>query len=201
MVVDSTLPADSGRARSLAAHNWGWFLFRGILALALGVLALIFPLRALAVFALVFAAFAFVDGIVMVISGVRGAASHRENWWALILAGLIGIGVGVLYLIWPMLSTISYALVTLTLLAIWALFTGIFQISAAIRLRKEIEGEWLMVLTGLLSILLGLAIVAVTWLVPGASIVSVGWIIGVYALLAGFALIALGIRLKAVGSV
>jgi uncharacterized membrane protein HdeD (DUF308 family) len=201
-MIDQAAPevgAPKVARRPLPAQNWGWFLFRGILALVLGVLAILFPFSAVIVFALVFAAFAFVDGIVLLISGIRGVTHHGEHWGALIVAGLIGIAVGVIYVLWPMLSTISYALVTLALLAAWALSTGVFQIAAAIRLRKEIEGEWLLVLSGALSVILGLAILAFMWWVPGASIVSVGWVIGVYALINGFALVMLALRLRKVG--
>ncbi len=190
-------PVISGEApRPLPAHNWGWFLFRGLLALALGILALLFPFSAVTAFAFLFALFAFVDGISLVISGIAGAGNSRERWWGLVISGLLGIAVGVIYVLWPGLSTLSYTLVLLVLIAIWAIVTGIGQISAAIRLRREIEGEWLLGLAGVFSLLLGAAILAVTALVPGASILTVGWIIGLYALLAAAALIALAIRLK-----
>lgn len=190
-------PAFTGEAtRNLPAHNWGWFLFRGILALIVGILALLYPFSAVTAFALLFAAFAFVDGVGLVISGIGGATSHRERWWSLVLAGLVGIAVGVIYLLWPMLATVSYALVLLVMIAAWAFVNGMFQISAAIRLRKAIEGEWLLALSGLLLVFLGAAIVFVTVTVPGASILSVGWMIGFYALIAAVALIALALRLK-----
>ena len=182
--------------RSLPAHNWGWFAFRGLLALVLGILALLYPFSAVTAFAFLFALFAFVDGVGLVVSGIAGAASHRERWWGLVLAGLVGIAVGVIYILWPALSTISYALVLLIIIAAWAFVNGIGQIGAAIRLRKEIEGEWLLGLSGFFSILLALAILVATAVLPGATILSVGWIIGFYALLAAVALIALAIRLK-----
>ena len=196
---DAAPPRDANAespANFLPAHNWGWFMFRGVLALILGILAILFPFSALVVFALVFAAFAFADGVMSLISGIRGATRKEHRWGALIFSGLVGIAVGVLYVIWPLLSTISYALVTLALLAAWAVLNGVFQVGAAIRLRKQITGEWLLGLSGLLSLLLGLAILAITMLVPGASILSVAWVIGAYALLAGITLIVLALRLR-----
>jgi uncharacterized membrane protein HdeD (DUF308 family) len=182
--------------RNLPAHNWGWFLFRGIIALILGLLAIFFPFSALTAFALLFALFAFVDGISLLVSGIAGATRHRERWWGLVIAGLVGIAVGVIYIAWPALSTISYALVFLVMVAIWAIVNGLGQIEAAIRLRREIEGEWLLAVAGTFSILLGVAILVVTAAVPGASLISVGLIIGFWALLAGVALISLGFRLR-----
>jgi uncharacterized membrane protein HdeD (DUF308 family) len=182
--------------RNLPAHNWGWFLFRGIIALILGILALVFPFSALTAFAFLFALFAFVDGISLLVSGIAGASHHRERWWGLVIAGLVGIAVGAIYIAWPGLSTVSYALVFLVVIAIWAIVNGIGQVGAAIRLRREIEGEWLLAIAGIFSILLGVAILVVTAAVPGASLVTVGLIIGFWALLAAVALIALAFRLR-----
>ena len=182
--------------RNLPAHNWGWFLFRGIIALILGILAIVFPFSALTAFAFLFALFAFVDGISLLVSGLAGASQHRERWWGLVIAGLVGIAVGIIYIAWPGLSTVSYALVFLVVVAIWAIVNGIGQIGAAIRLRREIEGEWLLAIAGIFSILLGVAILVVTAAVPQASLVTVGLIIGFWALLAAVALIALAFRLR-----
>ena len=186
----------SEMSRNLPAHNWGWFLFRGIIALALGLLAIFFPFSALTAFAFLFALFAFVDGISLLVSGLAGAASQRERWWGLVVAGLVGIAVGVIYIAWPGLSTVSYGFAFLVMIALWAIVNGIGQIGAAIRLRREIRGEWLLAVAGVFSILLGVAILAVTATVPGASLLSVGLIIGFYALLAAVALIALAFRLR-----
>jgi uncharacterized membrane protein HdeD (DUF308 family) len=183
--------------RNLPAHNWGWFLFRGIIALILGLLAIFFPFSALTAFAFAIALFAFVDGVSLLISGIAGASRHRERWWGLVIAGVAGIAVGVLYIAWPGLSTVGYAFVFLVMIAIWAIAHGVAQIGAAMRLRKEIEGEWLLAIAGIFSILLGIAILVVMMAVPGASLLSVGWIIGIYALVVAAALIALAFRLRA----
>jgi uncharacterized membrane protein HdeD (DUF308 family) len=190
-------PAFGGELRkNLPAHNWAWFLFRGLIALALGVLAILFPFGAVTAFAFLFALFVFVDGVSLLVSGIAGATHHRERWWGLVIAGLVGIAVGVIYIAWPALSTVSYALVLMVMIAVWAIINGIGQVSAAIELRKQIEGEWLLAIAGIFSILLGIAILAVSWAVPGASMLSVGFIIGLWALLVAAALIALAFRLK-----
>jgi uncharacterized membrane protein HdeD (DUF308 family) len=191
-------PAFGGelRKKNLPAHNWGWFLFRGLIALALGVLAIIFPFSAITAFAFLFALFAFVDGISLLASGIAGASHHRERWWGLVIAGLVGIAVGIMYVAWPALSTISYAFVLLVMIAVWAIVNGIGQVSAAIELRKQIEGEWLLAIAGIFSILLGVAILAVSAAVPGASILTVGYIIGFWALMVAAALIGLAFRLR-----
>jgi uncharacterized membrane protein HdeD (DUF308 family) len=99
-------------------------------------------------------------------------------------------------LLWPLATTIGFAFVSLGLLAGWGFATGAFQVASAIRLRKEIEGEWLLALAGVLSILLAAAAAYLMVTYPGASLLSFAWAIGVYALIAGIVLIVLGFRLR-----
>lgn len=180
----------------LPRRNWGWFLARGLLLLLLGVAALLAPGAALLAFALVFAAFSFADGVMALISGVRGARHKRDRWGALLLSGAAGIAVGVLFVLFPLVSTFAYAITVVVLIAAWAVVTGVFEISAAIRLRKAIKGEWLLGLSGALSILLGIALAVLLVLQPGITALSVAWLIAIYALIAGVAFIALAFRLR-----
>jgi uncharacterized membrane protein HdeD (DUF308 family) len=187
--------SDTGSAE-VPRINWGWFLLRGLLAIALGVVALLFPLTAVLAFTMVFAAFAFADGIFAIISGVRGARHNEQRWWALVLSGIVGVAVGVIFLVMPALTTVTYAIVNLAIIAAWSIMTGVLELIAAVRLRKEITGEWLLALAGILSIALGLVIVLIVLTNPLATIVSVGWIIGLYALAAGVVLVFQALRLR-----
>jgi uncharacterized membrane protein HdeD (DUF308 family) len=74
----------------------------------------------------------------------------------------------------------------------WAIFTGILKVVMAISLRREIDNEWMMVLSGALSLLFGVLLAAL----PGAGLLSLVWIIGIYALILGIALIVLGFRVR-----
>jgi uncharacterized membrane protein HdeD (DUF308 family) len=186
----------SSPAPFLPQHNWSWFLWRGIASVALGIVALCFPGLTLFAFALVFAAFSFADGAFSLVAGVRGASHHAERWGALVFSGLLGIAIGVIFFLWPLLTTAAYAFMLVVFIAFWALVTGVFELSAAIRLRKQIAGEVLLGLSGLLSIALG---IGVLWLLvarPGATLLSVGWLIGLYALVSGVTLVMLALRLK-----
>jgi len=180
---------------STAPGNWGWYLARGLLLIVLGLLAAFMPAAALFVFALMFAAFSFADGVLNIIAGVRGATHHQQRWWALILSGLVGVMVGVLFVGFPVLSSIAYATVAVLLIAFWAIATGVAEISAAIRLRREIAGEWLLGLSGTVSVLLGLVLLWIAMGNPAVSVVSVGWLIALYAMVAGIALLLLALRL------
>jgi uncharacterized membrane protein HdeD (DUF308 family) len=182
----------AGRA---AGRLWGWILVRGILALILGVLALKWPLGTLFAFTLLFAAYAFVDGLASLIGGLQ-AGSAGERRGGLILEGVLGIAVGIIFVAMPLVSTFTYAWVTIVLLAVWSVLAGIFEIGTAIRLRKEIAGEFLMFLSGLFSILLGGAIVYFLLRNPAVTILSAAWLIAVYALASGFVLVLLALRLR-----
>ena len=186
----------AGSEPCLPRKNWGWFLARGLLLIVLGILALLLPGPALFAFATVFAAFCFVNGALTVASGVRGARKRRERWWALVLSGMAGLIVGMMFLLFPALFTFAYALTTVLLIAALALVMGVLEIVAAIRLRKEIKGEWLLALSGAMSVLLGLIIAAMAAVTPGLTALSVAWLLGIYALIAGVALTVLAVRLR-----
>ncbi|HEY0959210.1 MAG TPA: DUF308 domain-containing protein [Novosphingobium sp.] len=199
IIHNYTYPGAGNEARtgaSLLSRNWAWFVVRGGLALILGAVAILFPLSALFAFTMVFAAYAGADGLLSTIAGVRGATRKEERWWALVLRGIIGIAVAVLFMLMPFVATLSYALATLGVLSAWAIIVGALELAAAIRLRKDIEGEWLLALSGILSILLGCAIPVALVITPLATIMSVAWLIAGYAVIAGFVLIGLGLRLR-----
>ncbi len=169
------------------AKNWGWIALRGAAAVIFGILAFAWPGVTLVVLTLFFGAYAFLDGIFALIAAYKGREG-RQAVWPLVLVGLLGIAAGVATFLWPGMT----ALALLMFIAVWALLVGIFQIVAAIRLRKEIENEWLLGLSGALSVLFGLFMIAN----PGAGALTVVWIIAIYSIVFGLMLIALGFRLK-----
>jgi uncharacterized membrane protein HdeD (DUF308 family) len=108
--------------------------------------------------------------------------------WAFVVIGILGILAGVVTFLWPGIT----ALALLALIAAWALFMGVFQIIAAIRLRKEMEHEWLLALSGVLSVIFGVFMLAR----PEAGALAVVWLIAAYSIAFGILLIVLGFRLK-----
>jgi len=168
-------------------HNWWLLVLRGVAAILFGLAAFVWPGLTLFVLIVLFAAYAFVDGILAVITGL----SHTKDsprWWVFLLEGLVGIAIGVIAFVWPGVTT----LVILAMIAAWAILTGILEIAAAIRLRREINNEWLLALGGILSVGLGILLIAQ----PVAGTLAVIWIIGAYELIAGVVWIALGFRLR-----
>ena len=158
------------------SHNWWMYAVRGLVAVLFGILALTRPEQALQALVLVFGAFALVDGAFAMFAGI---ASYRyfERWWAVLLEGVAGVVIGLLTFFWPNIT----ALVLLYFIAAWALITGIFEIVAAIQLRRVITGEWMLILGGLLSIVFSV----VLFVFPIAGAVSVIWVIGIYAVVFG----------------
>jgi uncharacterized membrane protein HdeD (DUF308 family) len=158
------------------ARNWWALVLRGLLGVLFGLAAFVWPGISLAALVLLFGAYALLDGIVAVIGAVRAAERHGR-WLPLLLEGIVGVVVGVLTFIWPAIT----ALALLYLIAAWALLTGIFELAAAVRLRREVDNEWLLGLAGVASIGFGLILAAF----PGAGALAAVWIIGAYALMFG----------------
>lgn len=154
-------------------------------AVIFGILAYVWPDITFTVLVLFFGAYALWDGVFALIGAFRTAGEGR---WMLVLEGLVGIAAGLVTFIWPGAATLAI----LTIIAAWAIVTGIFEIITAIRLREEIKGEWLMLFSGLLSVLFGIALAI--W--PAAGLVAVTWMIGAYAIIFGILLISLGVRLR-----
>lgn len=195
--VNDSAPSDrdDGQFDWLPSRNWGWIVARGMVLVLLGILAILAPGVTLFAFAMLFAALSFVDGIFALIAGIRGAR-REERWGAMVFSGILGIGIGILFLLFPLLSTLALAYTTVLLIAVWAILMGVFEVAAAIRLRKVIEGEWLLALAGVLSVVVGIAIAYLLATNPGISVLSVAWLIAFYAFVSGIALIVLGFRLR-----
>ena len=169
------------------SRYWWAFLVRGIFALALGVLAWVWPGITLAALIIIFGAYAIVDGIFLVIKAI-GSWKVRDDRWILLFEGLLGIGIGIITFVSPAVTAIAL----LFFIAAWSLSTGIIEIVGAIRMRKEIKGEFWWILTGLASI----AFAVILMIFPGAGILGLVWLLGIYAVLFGVFLIALSFRIR-----
>lgn len=174
----------------MLTRYWWVLALRGVAAIIFGILALVWPEITLLTLILVFGAYVLIDGIFSVIIGIR-TYGESERWWASLLAGIAGIIIGILTFLWPDVT----GLVLLYFIAAWAIVTGILEIMAAIQLRRVITGEWLMILSGILSVVLGLVLV----LFPEAGAIGLIWVIGAYAILFGLLFIFLALRLRSVG--
>ncbi|HEX7236118.1 MAG TPA: HdeD family acid-resistance protein [Gammaproteobacteria bacterium] len=171
------------------ARHWWVFLLRGLVAIAFGLVGFLYPAATLITFILFYGVFALVDGVFAVVSAVRGKEGMGPRWW-LALVGVLGIIAGLVSFAWPGLT----ALALLTVIGVWALLSGISEIVGAIRLRKEIDNEWLLLIHGALAALFGLMVLVR----PGAGALALIWLIASFALASGVLLIALAFRLKGI---
>jgi uncharacterized membrane protein HdeD (DUF308 family) len=167
-----------------------WLIVRGATGFLVGILAFLWPGITIAVLVGVFAAYAIVDGSTNLFLGVS-RAPERGRSWAQVAQGVLGIAAGIVTLIWPGMT----AFVLIMFIGARAVVTGIFEIAAAIRLRRVIHGEWLLALSGFFSVLFGLVLFAF----PAAGALTIAWTLGAYAAASGIVLIALGIRLRTTG--
>jgi uncharacterized membrane protein HdeD (DUF308 family) len=169
------------------SRNWGMVALRGIAAILFGVLALLLPGITLLVLVLLFGGYAIVDGVLNVVAALRGRAGKRA-WWALLLEGLVSVAAGVVTFAIPGLT----ALMLVYVIGAWAMITGVLEIVAAIRLRKEITNEWWLVLSGALSVVFGVLVM----IAPGAGALTMVLWIGAYSIVFGALLLGLAFRLR-----
>ena len=177
------------------SRNWWAFVLRGVLALIIAVLAFVMPAESLLALTLVFGAFAFADGVFGLVAAIRNIRKG-EHWGWLMFSGILGIATGVVVVVSPFVATLVLATFLWASIAFWSVFSGVLEIVAAIRLRKEIKGEIWLILSGLLSVTLG---VLVTWMLltrPLESFLALGWLLGFYAAFFGAMMLLLGLRLS-----
>jgi uncharacterized membrane protein HdeD (DUF308 family) len=179
---------DSVDARVVSlVKNWWAIALRGLAALLFGLLTAILPGITLTALLLLFGAYALVEGVFNIVAAFRRRGGAR-SWWALILEGLASIAAGVITFVVPGIT----ALALLYVIAAWAVVTGVLEIVAAVGLRKQIQGEWWLVLAGWLSIVFGVVLA----IFPGAGALALVLWIGAYSLVFGILLLALAFRLR-----
>jgi uncharacterized membrane protein HdeD (DUF308 family) len=175
----------------LLAESWWSLVLRGLLAVILGVIAFAMPGITIGALVILFGAYALMDGIVAIIGAYRASKAH-ERWGILVVEGLAGIIAAAVTVMWPGITALTLVL----LIGAWAFATGIFEIVAAVKLRKYISGEWILLLSGIVSVLFGLLVVVL----PLAGALAIAFCIGVYSLTFGVLLVSLGLRLRMLGN-
>ncbi|GHO85273.1 HdeD family acid-resistance protein [Dictyobacter formicarum] len=155
-------------------YHWS-LLFRGIIAILFGILALIWPGKTLLLLIILFGAYAIVDGIANIFSAIRGRSLH--NWGLLLVEGIVSILAGIVAFVWPGLTALAFVYV----IAAWAIITGVTEIVAAFSSRMNVGTDWLLVVAGVASIIFGVLIA----IQPQIGLLTVIWLIGIYAIIFG----------------
>lgn len=167
--------------------RWWTFLVRGLLSVAFGLAALVWPDVTLFVLLTVFAAYALVDGVISVMFGLTGR--EKVRWW-MVLWGLVGVAAGVVIFLQPEIGAVALVY----LIAAWAIITGSLELAAAFAWRREIHNEWVLAAAGVLSILVGAAMA----IFPGEGAVALVWLIGAHAVVLGVLLVIVAFRIREV---
>ena len=189
MATPHALPfphAQSATVHTLA-KNWWLMLLRGLAAVAFGIVAFAWPKLTIITLILLFAAYVLADGFFALFAAIKGREHGVPTWWLAVI-GLLGVAFALLTFFWPGLT----ALLLMMLIGAWALVRGVFEVIAALQLWKELDDAWLLVLSGVVSIVFGAAVLVM----PGAGALALVWLIGAYAILFGLILIVLSFRLK-----
>jgi uncharacterized membrane protein HdeD (DUF308 family) len=168
------------------AKNWWLLLLRGIAAIVFGVLAFAWPGITIVSLVIVYGAYALVDGLFSIYAAIAGGGT-APRWW-LAIVGVAGVLAGIISFIAPGFVAVWL----LMLIAAWAIVSGVFEIIGAIRLRKEIDNEWMLILHGVISVLFGVLLFAS----PASGAIAMVWVIGAYAIAAGIIMSVLAFRLK-----
>ena len=193
-ITDSSADEPTKTLCSLT-ENWWIFALRGVLALIFAALAFWMPQSALLAMTLAFGAFSLVNGAFNLVAAVRHI-QKKERWGWLLFSGIVGILTGVVVLVAPWVATMVMASFLWASVGFWAIFTGVLEISAAVRLRQEIKGEIWLAFSGLLSIVLGAIVLWIFFSRPVESFLAAGWLLGFYAAVYGVTLLFLSWRLR-----
>ena len=171
--------------------NWWALALRGAAAIVFAILALLWPAMTATVLVLLFAAYVLIDGVLAIMAAIR-AARHHARSGPLLFEGVLDLLIAVICFLWPMTALVAL----IYLIAIWAVITGIALIAAGIAFIR-LNGEWLLVLSGVISLLLGIILLVQ----PAAGVIALSWWLGIYALLFGIALLSAAFRLRHYGPV
>jgi uncharacterized membrane protein HdeD (DUF308 family) len=172
---------------SQARRYWLGSAVRGLIAILFGLATFLWPHFGLLVLVLLFGVLVLLDGIFAMTAGVVERGIYR-HWWVLLLEGFVGLMVGVMTFAWPHIT----ALVLLYLIAAWAIVTGIFKITSSLRLWKAMKHEWLLLVSGLISLIFG----SLLALQPAAGVLALLWLIGIYTIVLGVFLLFLAFWLR-----
>ena len=160
-----------------------FLVIAGLVGIAVGILALAWPGITLGLLISVFGTYAILDGLSKLLHGLTESSLHGPSW-ATVVQGFVGVAIGMVAALWPGVT----ALMLVTFVGAWAIAMGVFDVIEAVRLRHYVTGDWLLGLSGVVSLLFGLFLFAF----PVGGVVGLAWLLGIYAMATGVARIVLG---------
>lgn len=171
----------------VAKRAWIWSVVRGVLAIVFGVVALVWPTQTAVVIAVLVGIFALVDGVVDLIEAIRYRGAPGVS--LRVALGVTSLVLGLIILIWPKTSLAVVAV----LFAIWWILIGALQIVANLQIRKQAGSTWVWgAIAGALAVIFG----GIVLFTPKVGVITVIWIVGIWAILFGLLLVFLGFQLR-----
>jgi uncharacterized membrane protein HdeD (DUF308 family) len=167
--------------------NWWTLALRGLFAILFSLIAFFLPVATLYALNILFGAYALAGGMVSLMAAVQ-AGRRGQHWRTFLWQGLAGLAAAALTVLWPFLTLV----VLVYIIAAWAVLTGVFEVAAAVQLRRYVEGEWLLALSGVASILFGMLLFGS----PGTGAIVLTWWMGTYVFLFGLLMLGLAFRLR-----
>lgn len=181
---------DSGRSA------WVWLLLRGIAAIIFGILAIIAPVAALTAIAVIFGIYAIIDGVIAIGHAIR-VRTEQSRWGWMLVAGIASLLAGALVLMAPLLAGALLGIFVLWTIVFWSLVIGVVGIATAAKSGAE-DKVWTIV-AGVVNVIFALALGALIFLTPGATLLGLALVIGVYAVIHGIVMAVAALRMRAAG--
>lgn len=167
--------------------SWWIAVLRGLIAILFGIFALVNPGGAGRLLVLIFGIFLLVDGFLNFVGSILYFRSATD-WWVYLVVGMLEIAVAIVTLMRPDITGTILAI----LVGLWALFKGLIELMAGVAIRNEVEGEWILILTGVLTLVFGVFAL----LLPFTESVAAIWMLGIYAMLNGTLWVVLGFEIR-----
>lgn len=174
----------------LSKRNWWLMALRGLVAVLFGVMAFVWPHITLLTLVYLFGFYALVNGVLALVLAYGGPPDHRVG--SLVVEAIISVIAGIVALVVPGITALALVL----LIGIWAVVTGIIEITGAVRLRKVINNEWLFILSGIVSLIFGVLLLVQ----PKVGALALIWWIGAFAIVFGVLIISLAFRMRSWGA-
>ena len=167
--------------------QWGWVALRGVLAILFAFIALFYPVATVLTLAALWGIFAIMEGVTFLVSG-WGMRKQGSKAWPYFLFGAIGVLAGIAAFAWPGMTSI----VLIYLIGIWAIFGGMSEIFMAVGSRREVDRWWVLLLSGVISVLFGMFLLYA----PLEGMLALVWVLAAFLMALGVICLVFAVQLK-----
>ena len=188
------MPIDRSLMQELCADYWWLVLLRGLAVLTLGVLLMTRPGATLIVLAQFLGAYWLVDGVFTIANSLRGRKVVPDFGWGLFV-GFLGVIAGCVVFARPAAAAVLATTFVVYFIAITAIVSGVSSIVTGLRVRRELNNEWSMILGGVIYLLFGLLLIGR----PLVSAATLFWMLGLLAVIGGVGFVMVSFKVRSIG--